>query len=448
MWSLFQARARPTCRVTPRTAEQVAGILSIAVAYSCMFAVLGGGTSPFSGVSNADGGITVDLELLRDIRLVENGDDGASTFVEVGGGATWADLYAFLDPLELSSAGTRNSLTGVVGSILGGGISFFSQNHGWSCDNVVSFEVVLANSSIVMASEDSNPHLYWALRGGGNNFGIVTSVVLETFRQPPSWYTFQRWDMRALESVFHRLTQMANNMPPEVQMVATALGWSLHLQEFAISERLVATNPPYLPQTLPVRNGDLKAGTGVLEEYIYVKTTLEMAQKMDRMNAEGFFNYFGSVTIKSQTEIDMKIANIFFEEVESIKNAPGIQIYIVYNPITVPAMKQMRKRGGNALGLNPEDGPLTIVNINLHWSEESDIPRMRAFMRRMISRITETARADGVVHPYVFLNHCFEEQLPLKSYGSENVARLDAVREAVDPHRVFHVLQPGHHKLR
>ncbi|KAK0613275.1 hypothetical protein B0T14DRAFT_437459 [Immersiella caudata] len=444
MWSLFQALAVPKCRITPRNSEEVALTLAKIVANSCRFAVLGGGTSPFAGVSHADGGITIDLELLNSVNLIETPNGNA---VEVGGGTTWAELYWFLDPLNLSAAGTRNSLTGVVGSILGGGISFFSQRHGWSCDNVISFEAVLANSTIVQASEHTNPDLFWALKGGGNNFGIVTGAIFETFHQPPSWYTFQRWDMRALESVLHRLTQVAHHMPSEVQMLATTLGWSVHLQEFAISERLVATSPPYLPQTLPVRNAGIGAEATRLEEYIYVKATLEMAQKMDRMNADGFFNYFGSTTVKSGADINMKIASIFFDEVEGIKNAPGIQIYIVYNPITVPAMQQMSKRGGNALGLRPQDGPLTIININLHWSEEGDTERMRLFMRRMISRIESTAKKDGVHHPYIFLNHCFEEQLPLESYGWENIARLHAVRDSVDPRRVFHTLQPGHHKL-
>jgi hypothetical protein len=72
---------------------------------------------------------------------------------------------------------------------------------------------------------------------------------------------------------------------------------------------------------------------------------------------------------------------------------------------------------------------------------------MRIFMRAMISRIEEAARKVGVHHPYIFLNHCFEEQLPLESYGSGNVARLHAVRDSVDPQMVFHTLQPGHHKL-
>ena len=116
MWSLFQANARPRCRITPRTSEEVALILERIVAHSCVFAVLGGGTSPFAGASNANQGITIDLGLLNSVQFHEED----STVVAVGGGARWADVYRFLDPLNLSSAGTRNSLTGVVGSILGG----------------------------------------------------------------------------------------------------------------------------------------------------------------------------------------------------------------------------------------------------------------------------------------------------------------------------------------
>lgn len=116
MWSQFQANVKPRCRVKPQTAEEVADILRAVVAHNCLFAVLGGGTSPFAGVSNADGGVTIELSLLKSIHIPED----RPTVVKVGGGTTWADLYRFLDPLNLSSAGTRNSLTGIVGSIIGG----------------------------------------------------------------------------------------------------------------------------------------------------------------------------------------------------------------------------------------------------------------------------------------------------------------------------------------
>ena len=115
LWSLFQGQTSPQCTVRPRGAGDVASVLAIAREQACHFAVLGGGTSPFKGASNAEGGITIDMSLLKNIEL-----DPDSMEIAVGGGSLWADVYRFLDPRNLSATGTRNSLTGVVGSVLGG----------------------------------------------------------------------------------------------------------------------------------------------------------------------------------------------------------------------------------------------------------------------------------------------------------------------------------------
>ena len=115
MWSLFQRQTSPKCTVRPRRAKEIADILAIAREHSCHFAVLAGGTSPFKGASNADGGITIDMSLMKSIEL-----DADSMQLTVGGGSLWADVYRFLDPRNLSATGTRNSLTGVAGSTLGG----------------------------------------------------------------------------------------------------------------------------------------------------------------------------------------------------------------------------------------------------------------------------------------------------------------------------------------
>lgn len=115
LWSLFQAQTSPKCTVRSRGAGDVASVLAVAREHGCHFAILGGGTSPFKGASNAEGGITIDMGLLKNIEL-----DPDSMEIAVGGGSLWADVYRFLDPRNLSATGTRNSLTGVVGSIIGG----------------------------------------------------------------------------------------------------------------------------------------------------------------------------------------------------------------------------------------------------------------------------------------------------------------------------------------
>lgn len=115
LWSLFQSRVEPQCSVQPFRAGDVANILSVVRGQQCKFAVLGGGTAPFFEASNVQGGVTIDLQLMNSIILGDNNDT-----VQVGGGAIWAEVYRELDPYHLSSVGTRNSRTGVVGSILGG----------------------------------------------------------------------------------------------------------------------------------------------------------------------------------------------------------------------------------------------------------------------------------------------------------------------------------------
>lgn len=91
-------------------------ILNVSKAYQCHFAVLAGGTSPFRHASNSEGGITIDMRRMKSVQLI----DEDLLHVKVGAGAVWADVYRELDQRNMSATGTRNSLTGVTGSVLGG----------------------------------------------------------------------------------------------------------------------------------------------------------------------------------------------------------------------------------------------------------------------------------------------------------------------------------------
>ena len=147
------------------------------------FAVRSGGHTGFAGAANINGGVTIDLRLLNSIEL---NDD--KSIASVGPGATWGEVYAKLDPLGLGVAGGRAAQVGVGGLTTGGGISYMSPRYGWTCDTVSSYEVVLADGSVVEAKEDNeNADLLVALRGGSNNFGIVTRISLRTFEQGPLW---------------------------------------------------------------------------------------------------------------------------------------------------------------------------------------------------------------------------------------------------------------------
>jgi hypothetical protein len=232
-----------------------------------------------------------------------------------------------------------------------GGISFFSQHRGWSCDDVLSFEIVLANGTITHVTHSSQPELYWALRGGGNNFGIVTQMTIAAFERPPSYYSFNQWKWAARRSIFQALERDTKNMPDGVSMIATTIAWHPPSRQFVISERYIADSEKRYTSTI-YRESKPEQKSG------FWKSTLAMAEKMDRMNPDGYFNLFGSMTVHNNAKVFFRIADIFRDTMSDATTADNIELNIVFNPLTSPAIAKMQQRGGNALGIFPDDGPL------------------------------------------------------------------------------------------
>jgi FAD/FMN-containing dehydrogenase len=163
-WSTQQAEVDPYCIFKAPHAASISTAILLARLYQCPFAVKSGGHAAFPGASNINNGITISLERLNTIKIAPD-----RKTVAVGAGMRWGAVYSTLEPSNLTVIGGRVSSIGVGGLTLGGGISFLSNLHGWACDNVISYEIVLASGVAATASATKNPDLYWALRGGGNN---------------------------------------------------------------------------------------------------------------------------------------------------------------------------------------------------------------------------------------------------------------------------------------
>jgi hypothetical protein len=131
-------------------------------------AIRGGGHS-VPGFGTADNAIVVDLCRMRGIRV-----DSTSKTAWAEGGCTWGDFNHATHAFGLATTGGIISTTGIAGLTLGGGIGYLTRGAGLSIDNLISADIVLADGSFVTASENSYPDLFWALRGGGGNFGVVT----------------------------------------------------------------------------------------------------------------------------------------------------------------------------------------------------------------------------------------------------------------------------------
>jgi FAD/FMN-containing dehydrogenase len=151
----------------------VIGAVNFAREHSLTLAVRGGGHNG-AGLASCDGGLVIDLSRLRGIRV-----DPAARTVRVEGGCTWGDVDHATHAFGLATPSGFISSTGVGGLTLGGGIGYLSRSHGLTLDNLLGVDMVLADGSFVTASAEEHADLFWAVRGGGGNFGVVTSFLFK-----------------------------------------------------------------------------------------------------------------------------------------------------------------------------------------------------------------------------------------------------------------------------
>ena len=164
----FFATGDPALVVRPRDPDEVAAALTHAVRHDLAVSVRSGGHSPL-GHSTNTGGMVIDLSQLDDVEVLDPG----RRLVRVGGGATWGRVAAALDLHGWGLTAGDTTGVGVGGLTLGGGVGWMVRRHGLAIDNLVGARIVTAGGQLLTTSEDEHPDLFWALRGGGGNFGVV-----------------------------------------------------------------------------------------------------------------------------------------------------------------------------------------------------------------------------------------------------------------------------------
>ncbi|KAK0744779.1 hypothetical protein B0T21DRAFT_407853 [Apiosordaria backusii] len=455
-WSLRQnTTISPACFVTPRTSRHVSTAIQILTSLNQPFTVKSGGHTAFEGGSNiGPEGVTIDLVHLNSITL---SPDRKS--VSLGPGNRWIDVAEHLTPLGLAVVGGRASTVGVSGLILGGGISFFSGQRGWACDNVIEYELVTAKGDIVTANKSHNKDLFWALRGGGgSNFGIVTRFTLEAFEQGDLWASSLIWSGGANQTLIRLLNEMAvdglaKDKGAHTYFVLTYLpdlgGYVVLTDQFHIEGGREDVPEVFRPMQ--------EAFKGVAEGGLFNNTRRANISSLLREISQpaGMRQTWAvtSVSVAADESLLGDFVPLFEGHVERLQKAAkevgeSVMVpYLIFQPLPINVIEAMQVNGGNTFGLKPSDGPLMLVQLSVTWSSESLDEAVASNCERLISEVDALAEERGAKKGFVYMNYASKNQDVYGSYGEKSHLKLKRMADRWDPKGQLRKLWRGYFKL-
>ncbi|KAL9638520.1 MAG: hypothetical protein Q9164_001505, partial [Protoblastenia rupestris] len=444
-WAQQEREVIPACVVRPRDVQQICTAVTVLKREyderrkqagkekaEGLFAIRSGGHSPVSGAASIKGGVLIDLGLFCEVTPSE---DGSS--VSMGTGAKWMDVSQVLDENGLAVVGGRNSAVGVGGLTLGGGLSFFSPRFGLVCSNILSYELVLASGSITTASASNNPDLWRALKGGSNNFGIVTRFTARSFPSAKIWSGFLYMPVSQATKVlaaFYEFVSRADWGDPSTMYDSHAAGPIVcfsYIQKLgiqAIAVNLVYTKSPENEKKWPAcwRTSSF----GSLWRFwstCKVRTLTSATDEINALNLPGRRQVFATTTIKNDPATLAAAHAAYRAAIASIrhKKVKGLVWTLVLQPL-LPDW--VRKGDANPLGLHDcSHKPLVIVSFTVNWGECRDDEFIKITTRRAVEQIDAVAAANETGHRYRYLNYCADWQRPFEGYGGENLRFLREV---------------------
>ncbi|OSS47427.1 hypothetical protein B5807_07492 [Epicoccum nigrum] len=437
-WSAQQGAVQPHCVFKPSKALDVSTVVLLTRLTNCPFAVKGGGHAAFGGASSIDGGITISMENLNKVSVSSD-----KKTVDVGPGNRWVDVYTAIEQHGVGVAGGRMAPVGVPGLILGGGINFFANKIGWACDNVASYEIVTASGVIVTATPSASPDLYWALRGGGSNFGIVTNFKLNAFPLDKMWggqriYTENNFPA-ILDAIYSFATTKSSQDTDAAEIIS-----------FSYTPTIGKIGIAQLDYAQPVANASIFSDWNAithLQSTTDIHTLAELTIMMNQGLTDGLRQTQWDVTFQVDRDLFTFLVNTFYADFPTVQDAESFFPSISIQAITAGQLKGMQKNGGNALGLDASKGPFFVMNMSSRWAKASDDDRILTFFSNIIKKVKTEAQSKGLDNEYIYMNYASQFEDPISSYGAANVKKLKTVSAKYDPASVFLDLMPGHFKL-
>ena len=410
---------RPAVIAQCQTAQDVAKAIRFGRERGLEIAVRGGGHG-VAGEALTDGGIVIDLRRMCTVTV----DADAGT-AKVAGGATMSHLDRATEPYGLVTTGGRVSTTGVGGLTLGGGNGWLDRKFGLTCDNLLSVELVTADGSTVHASENEHPELFWALHGGGGNFGVATSFTFRLYRLPLVTTALLLWPAEAGPDVVRAYRDFMESAPDEV---CGGLVYVTGPPEEFVPQHLVGELSVLV--LLVYTGGEAEARRAVgpmLElgaegEMIAEMPYAELQCMLD--DPPGYRNYWSATYLDALPD----------EAVD--RHCAGAAEMIVPSP----SQQALAPQGG-AVARGRADYPIPwrqapwfVLTFGM-WDDPADDERARQWSRKVRAGLSPWASEA------IYLNFIGDEghDRVVAGLGPENYRRLAAVKAEYDPDNVFHL---------
>src|SRR5215475_6281814 len=423
LWNGAHDDIEPAMVVRATGTADVIAALGFARANDLTVAVRGGGHS-VAGLSTVDGGMVIDLGPIKNVRV-----DPEAMRAFVGPGAVWGDVDHESQQFGLATTGGLVSTTGVAGFTLGGGIGWLMRQYGLAADNLVGADVVTADGRLVHASETENPELLWGLRGGGGNFGIVTSFELALHPVGPMVYAGPLF--LPGEAAGDLLRFYRDWAPDQPDAITTAISLATapplpvipeewHGKKVAI---LIALNAG------PVEDGEalvreLRTVAEPVADLIHPMPYQFIQSLLDPLWPKGINAYFKAANL----------ARLSDETIDSLtalhQNTPGPQC-----EIHVHQMGGAVARVGQMDTAFPERSMPFLVNAVTGTPEAALLGAHTEWARAVIA----STKADHTGRAYVnFQSEGVEAE---STYGEQTYRRLVALKDVYDPTNVFRLNQ-------
>jgi len=413
---------RPAIIARCATTSDVVHAVNFARDHGLVLAIRGGGHN-IAGSALCDDGLVVDLSLMKDAQV-----DAGARRVTIQAGATLGDFDAATQKHGLATPVGINSTTGLAGLTLGGGFGWLSRKYGMTVDNLESAEVVTADGKVVRASASENPDLFWALRGGSGNFGVVTRFEFRLYPVGPDVLTgLIVYPLTEAKKVLQQYREFTKKAPDELSVwtvlrLAPPLPFlpaSAHGKGMVALALMYAGEPEQgKPLVEPLR----KFGT-VLGEHIGVQPYTAWQQAFDPLLAPGARNYWKSHNFSS---IDDRLID---EVVSALGNLPSPHCEIFFGGL-----------GGATTRLAPEATAYPHRNVafamNVHgrWETAAEDAKCIRWARDFFE--ASAPYANGGV--YVNFLTADEGDRVRAAYGP-NYDRLVQVKKKYDPKNLFSV---------